>query len=665
MLGIMQNLALSYLWSSLETGSPPKDLRQWFINEKKNHSGKFFSYLVEPSGKVEKYYTLRADPANKDIAILESADIGSLDGNPATQLPFNRPDGPRSPQIGPVIKRTFSKQKGTGPKIQIINSTIDYFTKLHNTDADWSNYFKEVNDVLTRKKVLYSGTQHEARHHAFHTAVDIIPENKTVFLTFKDNNGRLPGEVPAYNLYLATMIDADNKYAIGKAKPVLVEACSCCGQKEIKGYPAGISKTGVNISNIDREGAFPGITNSNAFLSYAICEHCADLLFIFKFHVLGNYITYLAGQESLVLPELHFTSTFFDQFLKKFTRYTDKLGTTPQKALIFEKKKLLNLLGKEKATCTITILWSKESLRGQSIGKLAGQITDILPSRLRSIDNDNKEFQSRESPVFPKHKVDGFDFDLNLSFLQELIRRPGGEKAKKANQSRKLMDVKRMIVESIYKKKFIAENRFWEEIMVTAEWYVRSLSEKDSPHSDCLYEGFAEKKNKITVWMTFAGWIRHLAMTLHYFSFMGVMKTMENQRKYSPEMEDLKPYFTDDSGIKSDEKAFAFILGILFGRVMQIQGAKKVNVSANALTWLKRLTLTGTELPNFYNKVREKLLAYDDEKSRVLRDLIKEAGALGIRLGDVIALDQTCCCYFLLLGQSMTINFFPGKKQDS
>jgi len=455
-------------------------------------------------------------------------------------------------------------------------------------------------------------------------------------------------------------LDADNKYTTGKAKPVQVDCCSCCGKEDVKGYPAGLAKAGINIFNIDREGAFPNITNSNAFLSYSICENCADLLYVFKFHVINNHITYVAGQETLMLPELYLNPKLLNRFLTNYKKYIEKLDSLPKEALSIEKQRLIKILKNEEAIATIDIIWSKDSLKGQSIGNLSGQISDILPSKLRTIDSANKQFQDKHSVFFPKHRVKGFEFDLNLSFVQELLKRHGGKKAKQSNASQKLIELKRMLVESIYKQKLIPEKRFWEEVMVAAQWYMRCLFEKDKPETDCLYEGFSEKKD--TAWMSFAGWIKHLSMTLNYLQFMEVIKKMENKRTYFPEMEKLKDYFSDDCGINTDEKAYAFILGILYGKVMQMQGAKRVNVSANALTWLKRLTLTGSDLPDLYVKIREKLLAYNAEGNEDIRAVIKEIGILGNKLGDEINLKQTSCCYFLLLGQSLTVDILPGKE---
>lgn len=139
---------------------------------------------------------------------------------------------------------------------------------------------------------------------------------------------------------------------------------------------------------------------------------------------------------------------------------------------------------------------------------------------------------------------------------------------------------------------------------------------------------------------------------------------MEDEDKlYEPQMERLRPYFGPESGIDSLQKAYAFQLGILYGKVLQVQGARGVNVGANALTWLKRLTLKGKDLPELYVKIREKLLAYETEKSVEVRALIKEIGRLGVQLGDNIELDEIPTNYYLLLGQSLSTTILSKKEE--
>ncbi len=133
--------------------------------------------------------------------------------------------------------------------------------------------------------------------------------------------------------------------------------------------------------------------------------------------------------------------------------------------------------------------------------------------------------------------------------------------------------------------------------------------------------------------------------------------------RYSPRNERLRGFFEDGdgrTGIDAPEKAYAFLLGALFGKLIQVQGARGVNVGANALPWLKRFTLTGGDLPGLYVKIREKLLTYGTESNADVRAVEEELGYLGVTLGTGINLNQTETGYFLLLGQSLSSVFMPS-----
>nr|WP_286726045.1 TM1802 family CRISPR-associated protein [Pelotomaculum sp. PtaB.Bin117] len=150
---------------------------------------------------------------------------------------------------------------------------------------------------------------------------------------------------------------------------------------------------------------------------------------------------------------------------------------------------------------------------------------------------------------------------------------------------------------------------------------------------------------------------------LYYFKKVGVIE-MEKEH-FEPNMDELKKYFGPESGINTPDKAFTFMLGVLYGKLLQVQAARGVNVSANALSWLKRLTLRGKDLPELYIKVREKLLAYDTEKNEEVRKLITEIGRVGLKLNmENIKLDDVQTNYYLLLGQSMTADILPAKEKN-
>jgi CRISPR-associated protein Csh1 len=195
--------------------------------------------------------------------------------------------------------------------------------------------------------------------------------------------------------------------------------------------------------------------------------------------------------------------------------------------------------------------------------------------------------------------------------------------------------------------------------MTTAQWYFME-GIKNKGHQWFLYENV----NKSGAEISAASWIKQINRFVYYLKQKEVGVFSMDKRSFEPNLDTLKPFFGPESGIDTDEKAYAFILGIVYGKLLQVQGARGVNTGANALSWLKRLTLRGTDLPELYVKVREKLLAYESEKSPEIRAVLGELGRLGIVLGDAIQLDEIKTNYYLLLGQSMTESVLPTKDQN-
>lgn len=194
--------------------------------------------------------------------------------------------------------------------------------------------------------------------------------------------------------------------------------------------------------------------------------------------------------------------------------------------------------------------------------------------------------------------------------------------------------------------------------MITARCYISEAIERDTEWG-LINEGFSRLRNE--AYLTMAGWIRHLALLIHYFKQLGVFSL--DKTYYEPRSDALRQFFGPESGIDSKEKAFAFLLGIVYGKVLQVQSARGINVSSNALAWLRRLTLTGKDLPELYVKVREKLIAYKLEGNDMVSIIVEEIGWLGVEMGSNIVMDEKSACYFLLLGQSMATTIIPSKSK--
>lgn len=351
----------------------------------------------------------------------------------------------RARAIGPVIKR--SKNKGeVSPNSTTQQATLKYFKEVAQNPVPWAGYFKEISEILERSKVktldgqvIITGNGMKWSN-VYSAALVSIPNTKeTVMFTVTDHQNRWPGERLEYCIYLTNELPTI-KYCTGKTPAIDNQTCPLCGTSGVTIFPNALSGAGINISNVDREGAFPGIDTGQAWKRYALCNACADLLYVYKFH-----------------------------FLKK-----------------------------------------DSEKRNPFITSIAGESAIVIPVAI-------VDYQARQG-----------------------------------------------------------------------------------------------------IWR---------------------------------------------GGINSQEKAYAFLLGVLYGKVLQVQGARGVNVGTNALTWLKRLTLKGRDLPELYIKTREKLLAYETEKSEDVRELIKEIGRLGVQLGDNIELEETPTNYYLLLGQSLTTTILPKKEE--
>jgi CRISPR-associated protein Csh1 len=654
MLEAMKEIALQYIASEKSSEDISENIFNWYNDFQKEHPEELFNYLVEDMSKIEKIYTLSPDEFDKDLVNLT---VSELTEEKLKLFPFIKPTGSQSGQLGPVIKRTYVKEKGvvkTGPSPKIIRTTYNDWIKNSESDSIAASYFREILNILNRKKVNLQNKEIIEWKDKENTMLDfIIPgireEKSTVLIAVKDNQGRYPGEVPEYLRHLLNVLRS-SKYETTSTPGIKGGNCSLCEKENVKIYANGLKGAGINFSNVDREGSFNDLNVLNAWKNYALCGECADLLYIYKNYALKPFQCYIAGEKALILP--FFSKKSSSKFMKNLKRFVKKSSESVNSI----ERRIWDLLIKEETILNINIFWVTV---GQNIENLQGAVTDIPPSRLRILSQINLQSREWESPVFPQIKLEKqFQADLALNGLKDIFTRPGGKKNRSYNESKKLFKLRREIAGNIYHQTLIYEKSFWQEIFTTAELYlVETFS--DGNAWGMVNEGHSSKGKNF---LTFAGLIRHLAWFLYYFKKLEVMK-MDNE-PYNPQSVLLKPYFSEQTGIDSTEKAFAFVLGVLYGRLLTLQGAKGINVGANALTWLKRLTLKGSDLPELYVKVREKLLAYDAESNEKVREVIKELGYLGMQLGDKITLGSIPTNYFLLLGQSVSRDIIPSKSKE-
>jgi CRISPR-associated protein Csh1 len=672
MLEAMRSIGLDYLIQELADDDLPFDSEAWYRQIRSKNIGKIFPYLVEDSGKVDLVFIL--SKVEEDLVKMSVQEIkNDSAGCSADKVPFMKPSGSQSPQVGPVIKRSYNREKGAGPSAKILNTTINEFIKISKTNKRWSGYFGEIVNILFCSKICLPDQniidwQEAGYDNLLECAINEIgPQSNTVFLTVRDGENRLPGENPDYIEYLLIEKLAGERYVTQTSLSKENEVCPLCNAQKTTVFPNALKGAGINFINVDRAGVFAGIKQENAWKGFALCAACADLLYIYKNHVLkkGGYDkkqqpfgARVAGEQALLIPHFLQGINIYDRFdvLEEVYDYINNLGGDVSAS----EDCLLEVLKDNDSILNLDIIWA---VIGQNIDDITGMITSVLPSRLRELSEINAAFEEWQHPLFPKVEVNkepnAFKPNLALTALKSFFWRPGGMKARSVNNSAQLFKVKRVIAACVYYQRYLSEPAFWKELLITARWYLAEAIEKKDGYKGLLYEGLGKKGSFLTA----AGWIRHINWWLYYFKEVGILP--KEQQFYKPQMIELEPFFGPESGIDGEEKAFAFLLGVLYGKVMEVQGAKGFNVGANALTWLKRLTLKGKDLPELYVKVREKLLAYETEKSSKVRQLVSEIGVLGTRLGDNIQLNEVQTNYYLLLGQSMMTTILPkGKKEN-
>jgi len=628
---------------------------------RESHASELARSLVESGDTVERVYLLQRGDDDGAVRMW----VEELDDDKRARLPFNQGTGARSPALGPVLKRTFKKGKQPpyGPTPNTQRVTRKRFEALADGESEWAEYFAEVCEVLFRGRSLIYQEQRSDVATADQTILNLalasIDEKSTVFVAVVDSEGRWPGDRPAYRRYLAAISAASN-YSTGKAPPRPDATCPLCGRHPVTLYPNAVKGAGLNLGNIDRAGAFPGLDESVAWKSYGLCVDCADALYVYARHLLKDYKGKIAGETALLIPALLGPDEEKPRFLRDWHAYVANLEGG---AIRSREEDLLEFCAtRDDAQVVLQILWATFD---QLVDEIRGCVTDILPSRLRALADHNRAANTWAHPLAPRHPLDELRLDLPLSCLKPLLHRPGGRKTTKSNAGQRLFELRRQLAHALYHGRPLgaAEGTMWTELIETARAHLGVIAEGGRVWG-LLHETPPGKRSGAAPSLTLASWVRHLARFLHCLNSAEMLSMSTSDTPYTPESERLEPYFASGSGIDTPEKAFAFTLGIVYGKLLQVQGARDVNVSSNALTWLKRLNLSGHDLPELYVKIREKLLAYETEASGSVREVLGELGRLGARLGDRISLDPVPTCYFLLLGQSVSLEVLESKKTN-
>lgn len=542
---------------------------------------------------------------------------------------FRRPSGPRSPQVGPVLKRSVDPKKGVGPNATTIAATLAHFGRVVASASPAARVYRAALDVL-------GDGNDAARTTRLVDALAAIPEKKTVFVAV----GEPPGADADYAAHLLGVIRAE-LYGIDDQAPI--GPCPLCRRETRLGRGA-LRGAKVNFLNADNHGVFPGLDLHRAGDRFALCADCADAIASTYIQLKAKLRVVVAGTPAMVLPYLvapgdtpESTEAAWDVVLK----------AQEGKGTAWAERDLLDLMAEESALASFHVLWAA---MGDSLDDVTGFVTDVPCTRLAALSERNKIANAWSGGVLPTRRAR--DFDLRLSLVGDVVQHPGGKRTERRNGVR-LAALRQRIARSVYLGAPLDAAPLMAEVRdMIADHLVDPTVDERFVALNLTREPPPPKKAGAELRMNAASWIRHVALLLHYLRELKVLVPMATDDCYSPRSERLQKLLAPPSGVDTDEKMFAFLLGLLFGRLLAVQGAKGVNVRSNALTWLRRATLTGADLPGLYVRVREKFAEYGGEGT-IGREVVFDLSELGKRLGTNIPLDADTTMYFLFLGQAL------------
>jgi len=407
MLGAMRTLALDYLFQELDGGYPPGNLDIWYQDLRENTPEKLFRFLVEDTGDAEWVFVIKKS-ADSGLAELY---VREMTPEIAPYLPFLKLP-PRAAQAGPVFKRSYTKGKGAGPLPITLNTTMEYFRNLAQSDKPWSPYFGEILSVSESTQIkLLDGSLMDWKKSGYESLLECVIQEigewkgKTL-VTVEDSMGNLPGNRREYCEYLLKEKLAGSRYLMKKVKAR--DGCNCplCGTINTTVFPNALSGAGINLVNMDRKGAFPGIDLSQAWKGYAPCAPCADLLYVYKNHVLKKtgpkkirpFTARIAGESALIIPFFTMNAGVRQELLRKVDKFVKNIPADVEA----DEETLLDILKDEKGIMNLTFLWADI---GQNVENVTGVLTDVPPTSLRELSQINENSKSWKHPLFPENPL--------------------------------------------------------------------------------------------------------------------------------------------------------------------------------------------------------------------------------------------------------------------
>ena len=551
--------------------------------------------------------------------------------------------------ITPTWKESQSKLK----------KTVERLIKESKGKENVADWVQNVVKIYTSEEVEVGELDKEGKleKKPFFETVEWAKKTKKINVFSVKINGK-------YNAEIKELLDfaLTNKpriiYQTDKVKSINSSGikCSLC-HTEAELFPNVLSGVGINIANVDKPGFFPGVASENAGKAFPICAPCAEALYVAKFHVFSNLRQNISGHQALIIPHL-VESEDKSEALEIVTSDFGRLRRDISGAERTEAG-ILKDLAENKGIATITFIIG--DVGGQSVENIRKVIPDVLPSRLSEISNAIEEINKMHEDYPFKHpwKSKYSPLNGNLRIVRDILGMPGYRKPPAGKRSP-------------FKASSVNSLDLLSAIFLKREYPLKALLAEFSSKLSYDFLGALSDDDKNKPIYSIRDNIANMVHSLLFLDKIGVieMETGKNfVSKYIEKHEGLKPlngFLNEEArGLETEEKQYAFLVGLLFGKLVRIQLARQV--SANALRWLKGLQISPQDLMDIFVKTKSKLDDYSTPKtawSEEMRGVAEAIGALGadIKEWDISRKEIP---YYLCLGQSLSGYYLPRKGIDN
>lgn len=637
-------------------------------------------FTYEALESVDKFLEQREKAIQKGIygnlqfETIDDEEIGvfSINGNgiifkkmakadDTTQYVFRKTPGSQAAYISPTWKAAKSNKK--------LESTIEYFKQYLETEGlpeEAKQAFEKLISVFESKTIMVEedGKLNQKDFWSIYNGKKKSESNKKGLNIFTITiNGKFAGQIKEISDYALSQI-AEGFYSSSGIE-LITGKCSICHHDD-KLFPNVLSGTGINIANIDKPGFFPGVLKQASLKAFPICAPCAEALFVVKSKIFPEFTQTISGHQALIIPHLVQSNNKAEGL--EIIQYAMKLLGRDVSSAKGTEAGIIEDLADNKGIATVSFLFGE--VGGQSVQNIRKFLPDVLPSRLSEIakaihdinrihndyPNDHPWvlWNFKNKPKSRRNPLDGqLQIIRNVLGMAKYVKPQQGKRKPFKASSVDSLD----LLESIFMKKAFP---------ITA--LIPEFSEKLS--YDFLGSLSNEKQEPVFIIRDNIAYIIYL---LKFLDKLEVIKMVENINlvgKYLEGCKGLEPlnkFLSEEAiGLDNAEKQYTFLVGLLFGKLIAFQQARRV--SNNALRWLKGLEIGPQDLMEIFIKTKEKLHAYSFQRpawSEEMKGVAEAIGALGSKIGSSWTISRKEAPYYFCLGQSLSGYYLPSKGDEN